>query len=152
MWSEYSNTRSHISWMMKSQSLMERLVMWWAPQASYTAIHNKCSQADLHTTLLIAPMPTKVLEQISTFKQTDGFLIRQFVLVCCAGCERLTELWTVSACEHLVCIIKTSLTKYNWSGIFRKNQSICFTVFLTHIIGRMIVQSELKMNFWAVQH
>ena len=41
----------------------------------------------------------------------------------CLECERLTELCAVSACEHLLCIIKKFLTKYYWFAVFGKIQS-----------------------------
>ena len=49
--------------------------------------------------------------------------------------------------EHLMCIIKTILTKYYWSAIFKKIQSTFYTVFLIRMIGRIVDKSECKMNF-----
>ena len=60
--------------------------------------------------------------------------------------ERLTELCAIPACEHLLCIIKTMLTKCYWSSIFSKNQSTFSTVFLTCIIGTIIVKYEFMTN------
>ena len=51
------------------------------------------------------------------------------------------SLWTFMS------IFKTILTKYYWSAIFRKFQSTFSTVFLTRIIGWIIVKSEFRMNF-----
>ena len=60
--------------------------------------------------------------------------------------ERLTELCAIPACEHLLCIIKTMLTKCYWSSIFSKSQSTFSTVFLTCIIGTIIVKYEFMTN------
>ena len=41
--------------------------------------------------------------------------------------ERLTELCAISACEHLLCIIKIILTKYDWySGKYNFNFLLYF--------------------------
>ena len=61
--------------------------------------------------------------------------------------ERITELCAISACQHLCCVIKTILTKYDTSAIFRKKKFKFSTVFLTRINGRISEKSEFKMNF-----
>ena len=62
-------------------------------------------------------MPNNILEQISAFKQTDGY-----------------ETACITACEDLWCIIKKILKKYNWFTVFGKIESIFSTVFLSRII------------------
>ena len=48
--------------------------------------------------------------------------------------------------KSITCTLKT-MTKYDWSAIFRKIHAIYYTVFLTHSIGRIIIQSEFKIHF-----
>ena len=74
-----------------------------------------------------------------------------FVRIRCLLRERLTELCAISTCEHLLSIIKTILTNYYWSAVFRKIHTTFFTVFLTHSIGRIIIQSEFKIHFSVLQ-
>ena len=45
-----------------------------------------------------------------------------------------------------IVLFKTIMTENDWSAIFRKNNSIFSSVFLTRTIGRIIVKSEFKIN------
>ena len=64
--------------------------------------------------------------------------------------ERLTELCAISVCEHFLCTIKTIFTKYDWCRL-QKIHATFSTVFSTNLIGRIIIQSEFKMHFSALQ-
>ena len=56
----------------------------------------------------------------------------------------INRVCAISACEDLLCIIKTIMTKYEWSAFMRKIESIFSQIFLTHAIGRLIIQSKLR--------
>ena len=82
------------------------------------------------------------------FVVSNKIHLKKIVRVRCSARERLTEL-----CEFnifILCslfIIKTILTKCDWSVIFRKIVSTFSTVILTRLICRIIVKSEFIMNF-----
>ena len=61
--------------------------------------------------------------------------------------EYHTYLCAMSACEYLWCIIKTIVTEYDLSTIFKNFLSTLSTVFLSRIIGRIIMKSIFKINF-----
>ena len=74
-----------------------------------------------------------------------------FARVRCSLWERLIELCAISACAHLLCTIKTILTKYDRSAVFRQIHPTLSTVVLTDSICRIIPQSEFKIHFSALQ-
>ena len=74
-------------------------------------------------------------------------LTRKFVPVRCSRCERLTELCALSACEHLSSVIKTILTKYEWSAIYRKKSIHIFYCILNSHSLQNNLQSEFKIIF-----
>ena len=81
----------------------------------------------------------------------DAILICLNALICSS---MLLGMWAIkrscaqsSACEHLLCTIKTVLTKYYWSAVIGKTQSAFSTVLFTGIIGRIVVKSEFKLKF-----
>ena len=81
------------------------------------------------------------------------WMCRDYVAI---DCERLMELCAISACEHLLCIIRTILIRYYWSDVFGKTRAtfcttFCILYIFTLIIYRIIVKSEFKMNFFRFQ-
>ena len=53
---------------------------------------------------------------------------------------------------YCMCIIKPILTKYDRPAVVGKIQSTFSTVFSTHAIGRIIMQSEFMIKILAPQH
>ena len=104
-------------------------------------------QLTFHSTLLIACIPSNKLEQIGAFHLFLNTLIWSSMLL---------RMWEINRAvqSQLVNIYCAQLRQYWPNRIEKKKKSICIfnCIFLSHIIGRIIVQSKFRMIFSVVQH